>query len=53
MKYLRIAIASISLLIGSIANTALADDKALVQVFYDFLSNASSEKHADAIRDVT
>ena len=55
MNIFRIAVASAALLIGSLANNAMADnaDKALVQSFYDFLSNATSAEHADAIREAT
>ncbi|MEM7255198.1 MAG: polyketide cyclase, partial [Pseudomonadota bacterium] len=36
-------------LLGS-ANGAFANDKATVQVFYDFLSNPSSQSHAEAAK---
>jgi len=31
----------------------MADDKAVVQTFYDFLSNPASEKHAAAFKEAT
>ena len=33
-----------------IANTAIADDKATIQTFYDLLSNPGSEDHANALK---
>ena len=36
----------------SITNMALADDKATVQTFYDFLSNPNSQDHATAFKAV-
>jgi len=53
MRNFRVALASVMLLISSIANTAFADDKATVQTFYDFLSNPASETHAAAFKDGT
>lgn len=40
--------AGASFALVSMASVALADDKATVQTFYDFLSNAGSESHAEA-----
>ena len=48
MRLIRATLVSSLLLIGSITNIALADDKALVQTFYDFLSNPASDEHASA-----
>jgi len=53
MRNVRVALVSIMLLIGSMANSASADDKAAVQTFYDFLSNPASEEHAAAFMDAT
>lgn len=49
MKF-RTIIAALALLIMPITNAALADDKALVQTFYDYLSNPASDAHADAFK---
>lgn len=40
--------AIISLFLAFTSSAAMADDKASVQTFYDFLSNPASEKHAAA-----
>ena len=42
-----------TLLLGSLINPALADDKAVVQKFYDFLSNPASTESAAAFKAVT
>jgi len=47
MSQLRSLVAAFSLLLFSFGN-AVADDKAVVQKFYDFLSNASSQEYATA-----
>ncbi len=52
MKILKTVIAA-TLLIGSVASSAFADDQAIVQKFYDFLSNPASQEHADAFRATT
>ncbi|MBA4257423.1 MAG: polyketide cyclase [Polaromonas sp.] len=39
-------------LLGALINPALADDKAVVQKFYDFLSNPASAEHAGALKAV-
>ncbi len=52
MKFKTI-IAALALLIMPMANAALADDKALVQTFYDYLSNPASDAHADAFKAAT
>ncbi len=53
MRIIRATLVSALLLIGSVANSALADDKAVVQTFYDFLSNPASEEHAAAFNGAT
>ncbi len=53
MKMLRACIAGAAMLIAPMAGSALADDKAVVQKFYDFLSNPASDKHAAAIKAAT
>ncbi|MEO1160723.1 MAG: ester cyclase [Pseudomonadota bacterium] len=52
MKFKTI-IAALALLIMPMTNAALADDKALVQTFYDYLSNPASDTHADAFKSAT
>ena len=42
-----------SALLGALINPALADDKATVQKFYDFLSNPASTESAAAFKAVT
>jgi len=41
------------MLIVPMVGSALANDKALVQTFYDFLSNPTSDKHAAAFKAAT
>ncbi len=53
MSMFRATLLSTLLLIGSMANSALADEKAVVQTFYDFLSNPASEEHAEAFKNST
>lgn len=53
MKTLNAALAATVLTVGPLMNTAWADDKAAVQKFYDFLSNPSSQQHADAFKDAS
>lgn len=52
MKF-RTIIAALALLIMPMTNAALADNKALVQTFYDYLSNPASDTHADAFKSAT
>ncbi len=52
MKALRVLVAATAILIIPITGNALADDKATVQKFYDFLSNPSSKEHAVAAEEV-
>lgn len=47
------SILATTLLIGSLANSALADEQAIVQKFYDFLSNPASEEHSAAFKAAT
>ena len=49
MKALAVATA---LTMAPMVSNAFADDKIIVQKFYDFLSNPSSEQHAEKIRTV-
>ena len=53
MKMLRTFITAIAMLIAPMVGSALADDKAVVQTFYDFLSNPASDKHAAAVKAAT
>jgi len=53
MKILKVIAASAMLLISSMASSAYANDKIVVQSFYDFLSNPASEQHAKAFKDST
>jgi predicted ester cyclase len=50
MKYFGTLIAAFALFTGVIAQSANADDKAVVQTFYDFLSNPASQDHAESLR---
>jgi predicted ester cyclase len=52
MKNLKPMLATIALF-GALINPALADDKAVVQKFYDFLSNPASAESAAALKAVT
>ena len=53
MKILKVTLASTVLLISSMFNSAIANEKIVVQSFYDFLSNPASEDHAQAFKDAT
>lgn len=53
MKMLGTCIAAATMLIVPMVGTALADDKAVVQKFYDFLSNPTSDSHASAVKAAT
>ncbi len=48
MRKLNTTIAASVVLACSVLNSAIADDKAIVQAFYDFLSNPASDSHATA-----
>ena len=50
MKILGTYLAALAMLVVPMAGAAAADDKATVQVFYEFLSNPSSEDHAKAVK---
>ena len=52
MKLLKSIALGLSILAWPLSGAALADDKATVQLFYDFLSNPASENHAAAFNDV-
>ena len=45
-------VAALSVAAVTFATSALADDKASVQIFYDFLSNPGSESHARSLKAV-
>lgn len=53
MKLMRAAIAATVLTTGLVMNTAFADNKAVVQTFYDFLSNGGSDEAAAAFKAAT
>lgn len=53
MKNLKVVLASSALLVSSLVNSAIADEKTVVQSFYDFLSNPASEEHAAAFKSAT
>ena len=53
MKLLKSCVAGTVMLIAPMAGGALANDKAVVQKFYDFLSNPTSQSHADAVKSAT
>ncbi len=50
MTKFNVLLAATALLIAPMTGAALADDKPLVQKFYDFLSNPTSAQHADALK---
>jgi len=50
---LRFFIAAVPLFLLSAAGNAIADDKAVVQTFYEFLSNPASEDAAGAFKAAT
>ncbi len=52
MKQLKSLLAACLLMIAPMTGSAMADDKATVQIFYDFLSNPASQEHADALVSV-
>jgi len=53
VKNLRIILISTLMLIASFSNYAVADDKAVVQTFYDFLSNPGSEEQITSFKAAT
>jgi len=52
VNIMRSTLLSTALLVGSLGS-AIADDKATVQTFYDFLSNPASESAASAFKSAT
>ena len=53
MKVLRALVAAAAMLIVPMAENAVAGEQAVVQKFYDFLSNPVSEEHAAAVKAAT
>jgi len=54
MMQLRIRVLALTILyVSASCGAYAADDKALVQTFYDYLSNPASQAHADAFSAVT
>ncbi len=53
MSKINAILAATVFMIGPMMNNALADEKAVVQTFYDFLSNPASEEHATAFKAAT
>jgi predicted ester cyclase len=53
MNKIKATIAATVLTIGPKMNSAIADEKAVVQKFYDFLSNPASSDHAAAFKAAT
>ena len=51
MKF-RTLITGLAILLIPMTNAAFADNKAIVQTFYDYLSNPSSETHAASVKAV-
>ena len=52
MKLLNVLTVGVVLMAWPLSETAFADDKETVQIFYDFLSNPASEDHATAFNAV-
>lgn len=50
MKILATALTAFALLIAPLTNAALAGNKSIVTPFYDYLSNPSSDSHAQAFK---
>lgn len=53
MPYMKHLAVGVSMALMSVVSVAMADDKATVQTFYEFLSNPGSESHAQAFMDKT
>lgn len=53
MKIFKAIFAAVLLTVSPMMSSAFADDKAVVQKFYDLLSNPSSEEHASEFKEVT
>ncbi len=52
MKIFKSYLTAVALLMVSLTNFAMADDKKIVQTFYDFLSNPASEEHSAAFKRI-
>lgn len=50
MNYVKSSLAALSVAATAMTTVAVADDKASVGKFYDFLSNPGSEAHAEALK---
>lgn len=53
MKIFKTLAVAAALFASTMTGNAIADDKAVVQTFYDFLSNPSSQTHASAFKAAT
>lgn len=53
MKFFRVFAAAVALLILPLTENVMANEKAITQVFYDFLSNPTSDQHAAALKAAT
>ena len=53
MKTLATCITAAALFVIPMTGSAMADNKAVVQKFYDFLSNPTSDQHASAVKAAT
>ena len=53
MTRLKTLIAAATLALGSVANAASAGNEAIVQAFYDLLSNPGSATHVEAFKNAT
>jgi len=53
MKIFRTCAVATALLVSTMTGSAMADDKALVQNFYDLLSNPASQSHAVEFKAAT
>ena len=52
MSNLKIVLTASALILGSLVNSAFANNKQAVEIFYDLLSNPSSEEQAAAFRAI-
>ncbi len=53
MKTFRALVAAAAMLVLPLTENVMANEKAIAQVFYDFLSNPTSETHAAAFKKAT
>lgn len=53
MKIFKTLAVAAALFASALTGSAMADDKAVVQTFYDFLSNPASQTHASAFKSAT